>query len=286
MLYFHLNMTNFIDPMINGEENNIGIIETFFFNEVFSSLSDAKAYTGSWSEDPPFTDVAVLKGKKWLLTSVDDESVKATIDDILALMEKAHSIKIPHIGKSLNDMRLHYDFVINISNKKANLAWMDYMAENNLQYIEESVGNRNMTLSEKIDFLSTELLNIKSKGNQLTIVDPYIFPEKHDADYEDLFLGVIKKAEVSSVKVITDLSKYETNIRQTIEAKMPVPMTVYNSRNLHDRWWIIESEKTVIICGSSLNGIGKGKLATITPLPKSDAEKIINDISTISKKIL
>lgn len=60
MLYFHLNMTNFIDPMINGEENNIGIIETFFFNEVFSSLSDAKAYTGSWSEDPPFTDVAVL----------------------------------------------------------------------------------------------------------------------------------------------------------------------------------------------------------------------------------
>lgn len=30
MLYFHLNMTNFIDPMINGEENNIGIIETFF----------------------------------------------------------------------------------------------------------------------------------------------------------------------------------------------------------------------------------------------------------------
>lgn len=60
----------------------------------------------------------MLKGKKWLLTSVDDESVKATIDDILALMEKAHSIKIPHIGKSLNDMRLHYDFVINISNKK------------------------------------------------------------------------------------------------------------------------------------------------------------------------
>lgn len=285
MLYFHLNMTNFIDPKINGEENNIGIIQIFFFNDVFSSLSDAKTYTGSWSEDPPFADVAELKEKGWLLVSVDDESVNTTITDLLALMEKAHSIKISHIGKSLNDMGLHYDYVVNISNNKVNSAWMDYMAENNLQYIEESVGNRNMTLSEKIDFLSSELLNIKSKGNRLTIVDPYIFPKKHDVDYEDLFLGVIKKAEVSSVKVITDLSKYEANIRQTIEAKMPVSMLVYNSGNLHDRWWIIESEKTAIVCGSSLNGIGKGKLATVTQLSKSDAEKIISDIVAISQKI-
>ena len=286
MLYFHLNTDNFIAPIINGEKNNIGTIETFFFNDVFSSLSDAKAYSGSWSEDPLFADVVVLKGRKWLLTSVDDESVKTTITDIVALMEKAHFVKISHIGKSLNEMGLHYDYVVNISNKKANSAWMDYIAEDNLQYIKESVGNRTMTLSEKIEFLSSELLNIKSKGNQLTIVDPYIFPKKHDADYEDLFLGIIKKAGVSNVKVITDLSKCEANIRQSIEAKMPVSMLVYNSHNLHDRWWIIESEKTAILCGSSLNGIGKGKLATIMPLPKNDVEKIISDIITISQKTL
>lgn len=285
MLYFHLNTDNFIDPMINGKENNIGDIEEFFFNDVFFSLSDAKTYSGGWSEDPPFVDVAVLKGKKWLLTSVDDESVKTAITDILALMEKAHFVKISHIGKSLNDMGLHYDYVVNISNKKVNLAWMDYMAENNAQDTEESIGNRNMTLCEKISFLSSELLNIKSRGNQLTIVDPYIFPERHDADYEDLFLGIIEKTEVSSVKVITDSSKYEANIRQSIETKMPISMIVYNSHKLHDRWWIIESEKTAIVCGSSLNGIGKGKLATVTSLPKSDAEKIISDISTISQII-
>lgn len=281
MLYFHLNMTHFTDPMINGEEKNIGMIEIFFFNDVFSSLSDAKAYTGSRSEDPPFAGVAALKDKKWTLVSVDDESTKTTIADILARMEEAHSIKISHIGQSLNDMGLHYDYVAEISNKKVQLAWMDYMAENNMQYIEESVGNRNLTLSEKINFFSSELLSIKSKGNQLTIVDPYIFPKKHDADYEDLFLGVITKAEVSSVKVITDLSKYEANIRQAIEAKMPVSMLVYHSSDLHDRWWIIESEKTAVVCGTSLNGIGKGKLATVTPLSKSDVEIILHDIPAI-----
>ncbi len=282
MLFFNLNTTNFIDPMINGEENNIGIIETLFFNDVFSSLSDAKVFTGCWSEDPPFVDIVALKGKKCILTFVDDESVKTPIEDILVLMDKAHSIQISGIGKSLNEMRLHYDYIVYISNNKVDLLWKDYMAENNLQYIEENVGNRNMTLSEKIDFLSSQLLDIGSKGNQLTIVDPYIFPKKHDFDYIDLFLGIIKKAEVSSVKIITNLSNYEVNLRQTIETKMPVPMIVYNSNDLHDRWWIVESEEKAIICGSSLNGIGKGKLATVTNLSKNDVKKIISDIITIS----
>lgn len=279
MLYFHLNTTNFIDPVINGEENNLGIIETFFFNNVFSTLLDAKVYTGSWSENPIFSDISVLKGKKWLLSSVDDESVEIRIDEILTLMEKAHLIKIPNIGKSLNDMGVHYDYIVHISNQEVNSTWINYMAENNLQDVDEAIGNRNMTLEEKILFLSSELLNIGSEENQLTIVDPYLFPKNHDEDYVDLFVGVIRAAKVLSVKIITDLKKYESNLCLSIKQQMPVQMSVYNSNELHDRWWIVETEKKAIICGTSLNGVGKGKLSTITSLMKDDVEKILNGIS-------
>ena len=279
IIYFHLNTTNFIDPMVNGEKNNLGIIECFFFNTVFSALSNVKVYSNNWSENPPFANDDILKGKKWLLCSLDDESVETPIEEILELMETAHLITITDIGKSLKDMGIHYDYITRIPNKEVDLAWKNYMAENNYQYIEEAVGNKNMTLSEKISFLSEELLNIESEGNQLTIFDPYLFPKKCDKDYIDLFLGIIRAAKVSSIKLIIDTRKCDINSHKNIFEKVSIPMYVYDSEAIHDRWWIVENVKKGILCGTSLNGIGKDKLSTITPLSKDDIEKIINDIS-------
>lgn len=136
-----------------------------------------------------------------------------------------------------------------------------------------------MTLSEKISFFSGELLNIGSEGNQLTIFDPYLFPKKCDKDYIDLFLGIIRAAKVSSIKIIINSRKCDINSHKNIFEKVPVPMSVYDSEAIHDRWWIVENVKKGILCGTSLNGIGKDKLSTITPLSKDDVEKIINDIS-------
>jgi hypothetical protein fuD12_03009 len=281
MIYFHLNTTNFIDPMVNGEKNNLGIIECFFFNTVFSTLSNVKVYSNNWSEYPPFANDDKLKGKKWLLCSIDDESVETPIEEILELMETAHLITITDIGKSLKDMGIHYDYITRIPNKEVDLAWENYIAENNYQYIEEAVGNKNMTLSEKISFLSQELLNIGSKGNKLTIFDPYLFPRKYDNDYINLFLGIIREAEVSSLKLITDSRKCDITLRDNIIQRAPVPVSVYYSEYIHDRWWIVENVKKGILCGTSLNGIGKDKLSTITSLSEDDVEKIINDSSNI-----
>ncbi len=47
------------------------------------------------------------------------------------------------------------------------------------------------------------------------------------------------------MKIITDLAKLQVDLRQSIEEKMSVPMIVYHSSAIHDRWWIIESEKKV-----------------------------------------
>ena len=282
MLYFHLDTTNFIDPMICGEERNIGIIATFFFNNVFTTFSKAKIYSGSWSEYPPFYNIPTIKEKKWLLDSIDDESVESSIEEILEQMEKAHDLIIPNIEKSLNEMGLHYDFVIYIANDEVNISWKNYLADNNLQCIEETVGDRNMTYHEKITFLSSELLNIGSEGEELTIVDPYIFPQKYDGDYEDIFVEIIKASKATGLKIITDSRKYKDSLRKLIEAKISIPLAVFESNNLHDRWWIVENKKSGFVSGTSLNGLGKGKLSTISVLSQNDIEKIINDINTVT----
>ncbi len=282
MMYFHLNTSNYIDTTVDGKQN-IGLIEISFFCHAFNSLSEAKASMCNWSEDPVFAYEPALKGEKWVLCSVDDESVGTGTQELLELMEKAHTIILPDFGKSLIDLGLHYDFITQIPNRKIEAAWADHLAENNLQYVEEVVCGRNMSLTKKINQLALELIKIGSEGNQLTIVDPYIFPKRHDGDYDDLFLGIIRKAKVSSVKIITDKGKVDAETYDSICSKLSIKMSVYYSTEYHDRWWIIESKKAAIMCGTSLNGFGKGKPSTITTLPEHDVLQIIADISEVCK---
>lgn len=71
------------------------------------------------------------------------------------------------------------------------------------------------------------------------------------------------------------------NSRENIIEEVPVQVSVYYSEAIHDRWWIVKNVKKGILCGTSLNGIGKDKLSTITPLSEDDVEKIINDSNNI-----
>jgi len=93
MLYFHLNESNFL-----GAKSDIGDIEIRFLNCVFSRLSDAKVLINVWSEDPQFSGVEQLQNKKWRLISVDDESNNTEHEEILKLMEEAHSISVPTLN--------------------------------------------------------------------------------------------------------------------------------------------------------------------------------------------
>ena len=265
--------------MVNGEKNNLGDIQCLFFDTVFSDLSSVKVHL-NWPEYLPFANDDIPKRKNCLLCFLDDESVETLVEEIRELMETAHLRTITGIGKSLKDMGIHYDYIGYIP-KKEELALINYFAENGFQCIEESVGKKYMSLHEKITFLSQELLNIGSKGNQLTIFNPYLFPKKCDKDYIDLFLGIIREAEVSSLKLIIDSRKCNINLRENIIEKVPVQVSVYYSEAIHDRWWIVKNVKKGILCGTSLNGIGKDKLSTITPLSEDDVEKIINDSNNI-----
>ncbi|MBA4698455.1 MAG: hypothetical protein H2212_03395 [Ruminococcus sp.] len=274
MLYFHMNTSKY-----EGEKRALGNIELNFFTEVFSTLSDAKVYFGTWSEYPPFCNIPEVKGHNWLLESIDNESVEATEQEIISFMERAHFINIQSIGKSLDQLGLHYDFIIHISNKQVEQILMDNNAENNVHNLNEEVANCKMSLNEKITLISSKLLDIGSQGEKLTILDPYIFPKKRYDDYVDLFVNIVKEAKVSALKIITNSYNYDYTLRQSIEQRLTIPMDVFHYKNIHDRWWIVESKKKAIVCGTSLNGLGQNKMTVVNPLPQDDVETIIKDIS-------
>lgn len=178
----------------------------------------------------------------------------------------------------MNDLNLHYDFVVKIPNCEVNKKLIDWLAEENLSDIYETICEPNMTLNDIITRIGDELLSIGSEGNTLMIFDPYIFPKKHDVDYKDVFCGIVSRCKSSSVKVFTDLTRVNEGLLNDIKSVLNVNIIIESKTGLHDRWWIIEEEKKGLHFGTSLNGYGKGKISTISSFSDSDVISILNSI--------
>jgi len=60
-------------------------------------------------------------------------------------------------------------------------------------------------------------------------------------------------------------------------------MTIYDADGyqIHDRYWINETNKKILNVGTSLNGLGK-QLSTINILNSNDSNGIISSISSIN----
>jgi hypothetical protein len=275
MIYFHLNNESFIEPLVDGEQFALGEVNLYFFNDVFSRLSKAEVYEGLC---PYLKDVSTNYQKTYLAI-IDEETTNSSIEEIYLMMEKAQSKIIPRFGMSLAQMGLRYDFVSYLSNREARNAQSNYLAENNLMPLYEEIGNRNMSLNEKIIFMSKQLLQIGSENNELIIADAYIFPKRHNNDYKDLFVGIAHATKVTSIKIFTKSINKE--LQTSIEEAIGIPITVTTCEQLHDRWWLLESLKKGVACGFSLNGLGGKNLATVNEMPRADVEKVLKDLAQI-----
>lgn len=126
-----------------------------------------------------------------------------------------------------------------------------------------------MTLDEKVCTLTNELVGTNNLENTLIIIDPYIFPKKHDDDYKQLFCKVIERVAVNNVIVFTDKSKMSQNIKTDIVNElnsMSVHLRIHYLENMHDRFWIIAEKNIGISIGTSLNGFGKNRMTRISKL--------------------
>lgn len=285
MLYFNLNLENY-----KGKEVEILDIKLSFF-DMLLKLKNINFYIGNHSKNPQFINYPNIYNSNMLLEAIDNEQLGLSTEYVINSLKKMHTITIPCLNKSLEDLGLEYNFIVEIPNREVENALRDDMAENNLQFAYESIGNTNMTLEEKIDFICNELKKIKAENQTLTIMDPYILPKKHDDDYLDLFLGFIEKSKIKKLKLITSsqTDKYNSSLHLELKIKLEslsITLEVFKSETLHDRRWLIEEKKTGFLCGPSLNGVGKDRTTTISSLSEEDIISIINnEILSLTEKL-
>ncbi|MED5604035.1 hypothetical protein VYE96_00185 [Fusobacterium pseudoperiodonticum] len=249
MIFFNLNMDNYM-----GELSDIENIKTYFFEDVLKKYDFSKYFYCDISPDNPcfFNHFSVINKEKncFLLDGIDYEISKFPKEYIIKTFLKCNSITIKKFNKSLEELGLYYEFFIEISNKDCNNSYRDYMAENNFQIAYESIGNSNMSLEEKIDFICSELKKIKAENQILTIMDPYILPKRYDHDYLELFLGFIKKSKIKKLKLITssESKKYNSDFHLVLKnelKKLSIALEVLRLEKLHDRRWIVEEKRLV-----------------------------------------
>nr|WP_183514732.1 MULTISPECIES: hypothetical protein [Brucella/Ochrobactrum group] len=111
-----------------------------------------------------------------------------------------------------------------------------------------------------IDTIRYKLYQLDAK-HSLTIVDPFLFPNGADPDYEsDLFHLLAPCLQKCSQLTIVAGPKTHTPFRVHIEnwirSQSSINLTVKLVDEFHDRY-LIADDKRGLFLGTSLNGVGK-----------------------------
>lgn len=290
MLYFRFNDNNFVAPqqecIVTKYEGGkpilppqkeirtvtLGDIEGYFFDKLRNELQLSEVGIGSVLYDVIGIPVDAF--------SIDDEVI-GNFDGVLkfALSEYA-KLPIKELdNKSLNDIGIEIEFCKRSLNSEIDAKFQKYMQENNLEYITEEVLWKNMTNDEKTKKFSKYLLEIGSEGNELIIVDPYLFYSEQD-DYCDMLASILDLSKSKTIIVVTDKHNCNQASVNKVSNKINKVINIKHSNCFHDRFWIA-NRKEGFYTGTSFNGIGK-RISLINRLPKDDIKEIIDELSTQS----
>lgn len=123
--------------------------------------------------------------------------------------------------------------------------------------------------------------------NDLTIIDSYLFPDKHDVDYPNLLIDILKKyiPKLSKLTIVTK-NRFNKPLQTTIfeEIKNINPRIIIDLKLtdlFHDRFWLSNPNSKGIFVGTSLNGLGK-KYTLIDYINIDDVKQIFDELKSIS----
>ena len=212
MLYFKFNTDNFVAPKteclvteckngkpISSPEKEIytvdlSQIQDFFFQKLHKELNLPEIKIGD-----VFWKVIEIPTTAF---GIDDEAIKF-------VLFKYEKLPIKELNnKSLNDLGISIEFCKRCSNEERNSKIKTFMQKNNLEYATEEVLWKNMTTNQRADKFSQYLAEIGSNGNELIIVDPYIFSSKED-NYCELLASILELSAAKTIIVITDKKNYK-----------------------------------------------------------------------------
>lgn len=286
MLYFRFNTDNFIAPQqtcsvtsyrdgkpVSEPYNttcmlSLGEIQSLFFKKLRTELGLDEILLGNSLYDVLEIPVDAL--------SIDDESINNCDKALKFVLSEYAKFPITELGdKSLHDMGIDIEFCKRIANNKSEQIINRYMQQNGLSFFTEEVLWKNKTVQEKATTFSKYLHEISADGNELIIVDPYLFSDDSD-EYCDMLALIINEANAKSIVVITDPKNINGLSYNKVAGKISITLTINNSKDYHDRFWI-SNRKKGFYTGTSLNGIGK-KISLINLLTDSDVEEIVNEL--------
>lgn len=284
MLYFRFNTDSFkapkqtvtVTPYINGIPSNetyteeveicLGDIETYFFEKLRTELALSEIGMN-------FALYDVL-GVPYDSFGVNDEgNIEGIIKFVLLEYSKLPIQKLDN--KSLQDLGITIEFCKKISNKKGELMLNRYMKENNLSYITEDILWKNMTDEEKVEKFSSFFSDISSSGQELIIVDPYLFKDERD-EYCNMLASVIKNAQAEKIIAVTECKNYSQSSHDKVTSIVGKEIEVKYSSDFHDRFWIANRQKG-FYTGTSFNGVGK-RISLINLLSANDVSEIIEEL--------
>ena len=136
--------------------------------------------------------------------------------------------------------------------------------------------------------LATRLHKLAPKTD-LIITDPYLFTSsrKKDAAAYAASVGTILGPALSSglrITAIVDPRNTDTNVQAAVEAELRthaenLHLEVVTSEDFHDRFWIADRSRGLII-GASLNKIGR-KIFFVDELSTGDVVSVLEEVDEI-----
>ena len=293
MLFFRFNLRNFKPPMLrvlssevqNGvivskpcdttKSMDFGMVRGFYFRKIREDLSISNGIGF-----PAYTDlIGIPVESDYIVFSVDDEALNTRAAATKFVFSEYSKIPISELGgKSLNDIGITVEFYSAIANSEINTILTAWAKSNNLESLNEEVLWKNLTDPEKIGKFSAYLTEIASNGNELVVVDPYLFyPCRSERpQYINLLSGIFNASMACRIATVTDSRHFDSQLFSRISELTNIPITNNFSCDFHDRFWIA-NRLNGFCTGTSLNGIGK-RISIISYLSHEDVNDIIQEL--------
>lgn len=210
--------------------------------------------------------------KRWYY-SIDTSQSKIPVDQISGEMMELSTVLFQKTGLSLGQCMLDIDRIVT-----------EYFAQNGYQILLEKCMPNGASPDMIIARYGDMLDEIGSAGNELIIIDPYLFTKpRKDTDrdeYVDRLSKILINSKCSSLIVYMNKEhNFSQDIVDRVQKNTGLIITVNDDKIFHDRFWIANRKKG-FVSGTSLNGAGKHR-AYLFYIPEDDLEDILTTLNLI-----
>lgn len=157
----------------------------------------------------------------------------------------------------------------------------------NLTWIQEDIAPK--APAPTAERRMAERLRRLAPMNDLIITDPYLFTSVRKNDHADYATSVATMMEPAltpglHITAVVDLQRSHPTVRAAVEAELhargtDLRISVVDSPDFHDRFWIADRDRGLII-GASLNKIG-GKIFFVDELSAADVSAVLQEVDGI-----